>query len=165
MTLEFDLGSCDVVTEDGELVLKGKVEPPVNWEFWIRINREDIPGFMKVAMKRTSFVFAIKYLMALASGGLPYERNIGASGRSARVVLGAAAVVLSLLPFGITGIVVLDYLIRMALLAVGIASAYQGLSGRCWIRAMGFFSKRDAVALNGGSKSPDTGSNKVDEVM
>jgi hypothetical protein len=142
MTLEFDLGSCNVVNEEEELVLKGKVGPPVNWEFWIRINREDVPGFMKVAMRRTSFVFAIKYFLALASGGLPYERNIGAFGRSVRVILGAAAVLLSLIPFNITGIVVLDYLIRLALFAVGIASAYQGLSGRCWIKAMGFFSKK-----------------------
>jgi hypothetical protein len=116
----------------------------VNWEFWIRINREDVPGFVKVAMKRTSFMFAIKYLLALASGGLPYERNIGAFGRSARVFVGAAAVLLSLVPFGMTGIVVLDYLIRLALFAVGIASAYQGLSGRCWIKAMGFFEKKSA---------------------
>ena len=142
MTLEFDLGSCDVVNEGGELVLKGKVGPPVNWEFWIRINREDVPGFMKVAMKRTSFVFAIKYFLALASGGLPHEHNIGASGRSVRAILGAAAVLLSLIPFSMTGIVVLDYLIRIILFAVGIVSAYQGLSGRCWIRAMGFFGKK-----------------------
>jgi hypothetical protein len=137
ISLDFDLGECDVDVENDELILKGKVKKPVDWEFWIRISRDDTLNLLKIGMSRASFSFFIKYALHLFFGGLPRERNIGRNGRIFRILAGCFFVAAS--PFfpSFIHIFGLEFLLAVAFFGAGILSIYQGITGRCWLRELG----------------------------
>jgi hypothetical protein len=41
------------ITQDGdEIVISGRITEPVNWDFWIRFDEDDVPGLIRVARNR-----------------------------------------------------------------------------------------------------------------
>jgi hypothetical protein len=41
------------ITQDGdEIVISGRITEPVNWDFWIRFDEDDVPGLIRVAKNR-----------------------------------------------------------------------------------------------------------------
>jgi hypothetical protein len=57
MTLELDLKDVKPSLERDRLVLRGKIGPPVNWDFWIKISEGDVPSFVKLARRRKFYKF------------------------------------------------------------------------------------------------------------
>jgi hypothetical protein len=47
--LEMDFMSYEISRDGDEIVLSGKITEPVNWDFWIRFDEEDVPGLIRVA--------------------------------------------------------------------------------------------------------------------
>jgi hypothetical protein len=42
------------ISKDGEeIVIAGRITEPVNWEFWIRFDENDVPGLVRVATNRS----------------------------------------------------------------------------------------------------------------
>jgi hypothetical protein len=39
----------DVHKDGQEVVISGRITEPVNWEFWIRFDENDVPGLIRVA--------------------------------------------------------------------------------------------------------------------
>jgi hypothetical protein len=39
----------DVRREGQEVVISGRITDPVNWDFWIRFDEDDVPGLIRVA--------------------------------------------------------------------------------------------------------------------
>ena len=65
MTLDMDLGSTTPSVERDKLVLSGKIGPPVHWDFWIKIEPDDMSNMIRIAMKKPSFRFAFKSLPSM----------------------------------------------------------------------------------------------------
>jgi len=41
------------ITQDGdEIVISGRITEPVNWDFWIRFDEDDVPGLIRMAKNR-----------------------------------------------------------------------------------------------------------------
>jgi hypothetical protein len=47
--LEMNFMSYEISRDGDEIVLSGKITEPVNWDFWIRFDEEDVPGLIRVA--------------------------------------------------------------------------------------------------------------------
>ena len=47
--LKMDFMKYDINREGQEVVISGRVTDPVNWEFWIRFDEDDVPGLIRVA--------------------------------------------------------------------------------------------------------------------
>lgn len=47
--LEMDFMSYEITRDGNEVVLSGRITEPVNWDFWIRFDEEDVPGLVRVA--------------------------------------------------------------------------------------------------------------------
>jgi hypothetical protein len=47
--LKMNFMDYDVRREEQEVVISGRIIDPVNWEFWIRFNEDDVPGLIRVA--------------------------------------------------------------------------------------------------------------------
>ena len=47
--LKMDFMKYDVRREGHEVVISGRITDPVNWDFWIRFDENDVPGLVRVA--------------------------------------------------------------------------------------------------------------------
>lgn len=47
--LKMDFMGYDINREGHEVVISGRITDPVNWDFWIRFDEEDVPGLVRVA--------------------------------------------------------------------------------------------------------------------
>ncbi len=47
--LKMDFMKYDVHRDGQEVVVSGRITDPVNWEFWIRFDEDDVPGLIRVA--------------------------------------------------------------------------------------------------------------------
>jgi hypothetical protein len=47
--LKMDFMNYDVRRDGQEVVISGRITDPVNWEFWIRFDEDDVPGLIRVA--------------------------------------------------------------------------------------------------------------------
>ena len=47
--LIMDFMAYDIRREGQEVVISGRITDPVNWEFWIRFDEDDVPGLIRVA--------------------------------------------------------------------------------------------------------------------
>ena len=47
--LLMDFMRYDVRRDGQEVVISGRITDPVNWEFWIRFDEDDVPGLVRVA--------------------------------------------------------------------------------------------------------------------
>ncbi len=47
--LKMNLMNYDVRRDGQEVVISGRIVDPVNWEFWIRFDEDDVPGLVRVA--------------------------------------------------------------------------------------------------------------------
>ena len=50
--LKMDLMRYAISKEGQEVVISGRITDPVNWDFWIRFDEDDVPGLMHVATNR-----------------------------------------------------------------------------------------------------------------
>lgn len=50
--LQMDLMRYEITQEGDEVVISGRIVEPVNWDFWIRFNEDDVPGLIRVAKNR-----------------------------------------------------------------------------------------------------------------
>jgi len=50
--LKMDLMRYEITQEGEEIVISGRIVEPVNWDFWIRFNEDDVPGLIRVAKNR-----------------------------------------------------------------------------------------------------------------
>ncbi len=46
--LKMNLMNYDVRRDGQEVVISGRIVDPVNWEFWIRFDEDDVPGLIRV---------------------------------------------------------------------------------------------------------------------
>jgi hypothetical protein len=46
--LKMNLMNYDVRRDGQEVVISGRIIDPVNWEFWIRFDEDDVPGLIRV---------------------------------------------------------------------------------------------------------------------
>lgn len=47
--LDMDFMRYEISRDGDDIVLSGKITEPVNWDFWIRFDEEDVPGLIRVA--------------------------------------------------------------------------------------------------------------------
>jgi len=47
--LKMDFMDYDVRREGQEVIISGRITDPVNWDFWIRFDEDDVPGLVRVA--------------------------------------------------------------------------------------------------------------------
>ena len=47
--LNMNFMNYDVRKEGQEIVISGRITDPVNWDFWIRFDENDVPGLVRVA--------------------------------------------------------------------------------------------------------------------
>ncbi len=47
--LEMDFMRYEISRDGDEIVLSGRITEPVNWDFWIRFDENDVPGLIRVA--------------------------------------------------------------------------------------------------------------------
>jgi len=47
--LKMDFMKYDVRRDGQEVIISGRITDPVNWEFWIRFDEDDVPGLIRVA--------------------------------------------------------------------------------------------------------------------
>jgi hypothetical protein len=50
--LQMDLMRYEITQDGEEIVISGRIVEPVNWDFWIRFNEDDVPGLIRVAKNR-----------------------------------------------------------------------------------------------------------------
>jgi len=51
--LKMDFMRYEISRDGQEIVISGRITDPVNWEFWIRFDEEDVPGLVRVATNRS----------------------------------------------------------------------------------------------------------------
>jgi len=51
--LKMDLMRYDISKDGQEVVISGRITEPVNWDFWIRFDEDDVPGLVRVAKNRS----------------------------------------------------------------------------------------------------------------
>jgi hypothetical protein len=50
--LKMDFMRYTISKEGQEVVISGRITDPVNWDFWIRFDENDVPGLVRVATNR-----------------------------------------------------------------------------------------------------------------
>jgi len=50
--LKMDFMRYAISKEGQEIVISGRITDPVNWDFWIRFDEDDVPGLVRVATNR-----------------------------------------------------------------------------------------------------------------
>ena len=50
--LKMDFMRYAISKEGQEVVISGRITDPVNWDFWIRFDENDVPGLVRVATNR-----------------------------------------------------------------------------------------------------------------
>src|SRR3972149_9724336 len=50
--LKMDFMQYEITQEGEEIVIAGRIVEPVNWDFWIRFDENDVPGLIRVAKNR-----------------------------------------------------------------------------------------------------------------
>jgi len=50
--LQMDFMRYEITQEGDEIVISGRIIEPVNWDFWIRFDENDVPGLIRVAKNR-----------------------------------------------------------------------------------------------------------------
>jgi hypothetical protein len=66
--LEMDFMRYEISRDGDDIVLSGRITEPVNWDFWIRFDEEDVPGLIRVA-KNPSI---ISLVLRRWTGKLPF---------------------------------------------------------------------------------------------
>ncbi len=51
--LEMDFMRYEISRDGDDVVLSGRITEPVNWDFWIRFDEDDVPGLVRVAKSPT----------------------------------------------------------------------------------------------------------------
>jgi hypothetical protein len=57
-----DFREYDVVREGDEVVIVGTIREPVNWDFGIRVCQDDIPGMLRLMLRKSILGLAVHWL-------------------------------------------------------------------------------------------------------
>jgi hypothetical protein len=66
-----DFRDYEVAREGDEVVVSGTIREPVNWDFTIRINGDDIPGMLRLGLHRHTLAMALRWAFHRASKAAP----------------------------------------------------------------------------------------------
>jgi hypothetical protein len=59
-----DFREYDAVREGDEVVIVGTIRDPVNWDFGIRVCQDDIPGMLRLMLRKSLISLAIRWLFS-----------------------------------------------------------------------------------------------------
>jgi hypothetical protein len=59
--LVMDFREYQIEREGDEVVVTGTIREPVNWDFTIRINGDDIPGMLRLGLHRHTLAMAVRW--------------------------------------------------------------------------------------------------------
>jgi hypothetical protein len=71
--LVMDLTKCEIAREGDRYILKGTVVEPVNWEFRITMEPEDVPGLIRTGASPGFIVIGLKWLWRTLAA--PFSRD------------------------------------------------------------------------------------------
>jgi hypothetical protein len=60
--LVMDFREYEIARDGDEVVVSGTIHEPVNWDFTIRINGDDIPGMLRVGLHRQTLALAVRWM-------------------------------------------------------------------------------------------------------
>lgn len=73
--LKMDFMRYEIGMEGQEIVISGRITEPVNWDFWIRFDEDDVPGLVRVATNRRVLGMVISHWLKKL---IPFRRRRGA---------------------------------------------------------------------------------------
>jgi hypothetical protein len=73
--LKMDFMRYEIKREEQEIVISGRITDPVNWEFWIRFDEDDVPGLIRVAKNRGVLGMVLSHYFGKLN---PFRRRKGA---------------------------------------------------------------------------------------
>ena len=59
--LKMNFMDYDVRREGQEVVISGRITDPVNWDFWIRFDENDVPGLIRVAKNPSIIAMVLRH--------------------------------------------------------------------------------------------------------
>jgi len=59
--LVMDFREYEIARDGDEVVVTGTIREPVNWDFTIRINGDDIPGMLRLGLHRHTLAMAVRW--------------------------------------------------------------------------------------------------------
>ncbi len=65
--LVMDFRDYEIARDGDEVVVSGTIREPVNWDFTIRINGDDIPGMLRLGLHRHTLAMAVRWVFHRAS--------------------------------------------------------------------------------------------------
>jgi hypothetical protein len=66
-----DFRDYEIARDGDEVVVSGTIREPVNWDFTIRINGDDIPGMLRLGMHRHTLAMAVRWVFHRAPKAPP----------------------------------------------------------------------------------------------
>lgn len=58
-----DFREYEIARDGDEVVVTGTIREPVNWDFTIRINGDDIPGMLRLGLHRHTLAMAVRWAL------------------------------------------------------------------------------------------------------
>ncbi len=58
-----DFREYEIARDGDEIVVSGTIREPVNWDFTIRINGDDIPGMLRLGLHRHTLAMAVRWVL------------------------------------------------------------------------------------------------------
>ena len=65
--LVMDFREYEIARDGDEVVVSGTIREPVNWDFTIRINGDDIPGMLRLGLHRHTLAMAVRWALHRSS--------------------------------------------------------------------------------------------------
>lgn len=69
--LVMDFRDYEIARDGDEVVVSGTIREPVNWDFTIRIDGDDIPGMLRLGLHRHTIAMAVRWALHRASKAAP----------------------------------------------------------------------------------------------
>jgi hypothetical protein len=73
--LKMDFMRYEISKDGDEIVIAGRITEPVNWDFWIRFDEDDVPGLIRVAKNRSVLGMVLSHYFGKLN---PFRRRKGA---------------------------------------------------------------------------------------
>jgi hypothetical protein len=88
-----DFRDYEIARDGDEVVVAGTIREPVNWDFTIRINGDDIPGMLRLGLHRYTLAMALRWVFHRASKAPPVPEAPPVATRSRTPAVSPRAVV------------------------------------------------------------------------
>ncbi len=66
-----DFREYEIARDGDEVVVSGTIREPVNWDFTIRINGDDIPGMLRLGLHRHTLAMAVRWVFRRSAKTAP----------------------------------------------------------------------------------------------